>query len=260
MSVLDRFRLDGKRAFVGGGSRGLGREMALALADAGADIVLTARTLPSLEGTAADIRAKGRQVLTIAADMGEEGDCARACTEALAAFGPIDILVNNVGGRREPTPVETQSVEDWKRLVQLNLLSYFLATKLIGGAMVTRGKGGRIINIASISAWKVLRGMGGRHYEMAKAGVLQFTRSVAADWAGHGINVNAICPGIFMTEANERWARTSPAVMETFRAQVPMGRFGRPEEIGPLALYLASDASSFVTGSAFVIDGGFDLW
>jgi len=260
MSVLDSFRLDGKRLLITGGSRGLGREMALALAEAGADVVLTARTPESLERTAADIRALGRKVLAITADMADASACTKACEQALAAFGPIDILINNVGGRREPTPVEAQSFEDWQRLLGFNTTSCFLCTRIIGGAMIAAGTGGRIINVASISAWKTLRGMGGRHYEAGKGAVLQFTRSVAADWAQYGINVNAICPGIFMTEANERWAKTSPDRIAGFLANIPAGRFGQPAEIGPLALFLASDASTYVTGATFVVDGGFDLW
>ena len=260
MTVLDSFRLDGKRLLITGGSRGLGREMALALAEAGADVILTARTQESLDQTAADLRALGRKVLTITADMSDASACATACEQALAEFGPIDILINNVGGRREPTPVEAQSFEDWQRLLAFNTTSCFLCTKIVGGAMIAAGKGGRIINVASISAWKTLRGMGGRHYEAGKGAVLQFTRSVAADWAQHGINVNAICPGIFMTEANERWARTNPERLDGFLANIPAGRAGRPAESAPPALFLARDASTYVTGGTFVIDGGFDLW
>jgi gluconate 5-dehydrogenase len=260
MSVFDRFRLDGRRLFITGGSRGLGREMALAIAEAGADVVLTARTPESLEKTADDIRALGRNVLAINADMADPAACTKACEQALAEFGPIDILINNVGGRREPTPVEAQSFEDWQRLLGFNVSSTFICTKILGGAMIAAGKGGRVINVASISAWKVLRGMGGRHYETGKGAVAQFTRSVAADWAEHGVTVNAICPGIFMTEPNQRWAKSAPERINSYLAQIPMGRFGRPEEIGPLALFLASDASSFVTGAMYVIDGGLDLW
>jgi NAD(P)-dependent dehydrogenase (short-subunit alcohol dehydrogenase family) len=259
MGVLDLFRLDGKRAFISGGSRGLGREMALALAEAGADIVLTGRDPESLATTAADIRARGRNASAIACDMSDARAAQDACDRTLGDIGAIDILVNNVGGRRESTPVAEQRLEDWQRLVDLNLLSCFVCTRTIGAAMLAGGRGGRIINIASVSAWKVLPGMGGRHYEAAKAAVLQFTRATAADWAARKVTVNAICPGIFMTEANERWAVSKPEVMESFLARVPMGRFGRPDEIGALAVYLASDASRYVTGAAFVIDGGFSL-
>jgi gluconate 5-dehydrogenase len=142
----------------------------------------------------------------------------------------------------------------------LNLTSAFLCTKLIGGAMVAQGKGGRVINIASINALVANRGIAGRHYETAKAAVLQFTRATAADWAPFGVTVNAILPGGFMTEPNLRWAREYPEVIETFKTQIPMGDFGRPEDLGPLAVYLASDASRYMTGAALVIDGGYTLW
>jgi NAD(P)-dependent dehydrogenase (short-subunit alcohol dehydrogenase family) len=259
MGVLDLFVLDGKRAFISGGSRGLGREMALALAEAGADIVLTGRDRASLDATATDIRALGREAWPIACDMTDPVAAQNACDRALRDIGPVDVLINNVGGRREKTPVEEQSLADWQRLLDFNLRSCFICTRTIGGAMLAGTRGGRVINIASVSAWKVLPGIGGRHYESAKAAVLQFTRATASDWASRGVTVNAICPGIFMTEANERWARTDPDVMQNLLVGVPMGRFGRPEEIGPLAVYLASEASRYVTGAAFVIDGGFSL-
>jgi NAD(P)-dependent dehydrogenase (short-subunit alcohol dehydrogenase family) len=259
MSVLDRFRLDNKRLFITGGSRGLGREMALAIAEAGADVVLVGRDADSLARTSADIRALGRQAWPLQADVGIPEQCERACREALA-LGGIDILINNIGGRRINVPVEEESLEDWQQMMDLNLTSTFLCTKLIGGAMLARGEGGRVINIASVSGLIANRGIGGRHYETAKAAVIQFTRATAADWAPRGVTVNAILPGGFMTEPNQRWARESPHVIEAFEAQIPMGKFGRPEDLGPLAVYLASDASRYMTGAALVIDGGYTLW
>ena len=197
MGVLDRFRLNGRRLFITGGSRGLGREMALALADAGADVALTGRDGPSLERTASEIRALGRQAWTVQADMAEPAVCQAACGRALAEHGPFDILINNIGGR---------------------------------------------------------------HYETAKAAVVQLTRVTAADWAPHGVTANAICPGVFMTEPNQRWARERPEVIDGIRDRTPMGTFGQPEDLGPLAVYLASDAARFMTGAALVIDGGYTLW
>ncbi len=125
--------------------------------------------------------------------------------------------------------------------------------------MLARGQG-RVINIASISGMIANRGIGGRHYETSKAAVIHFTRATASDWAARGVTVNAICPGLFMTEPNQTWAKSNPEVIKTFLDAVPMGRAGDPEEIGPLAVYLASPASSFVTGASFVIDGGYTLW
>ena len=179
---------------------------------------------------------------------------------ALDQRGPIEILINNVGGRRDNVPTTDLPLDTWRQMLDLNLTSTFLCTKLIGGAMVARGQGGRVINIASINALVANRGIAGRHYETAKAAVLQFTRATAADWAPHGVTVNAILPGGFMTDANRRWARDSPEIIATFRAQIPMGDLGNPEDIGPLAVYLASDASRYMTGAALVIDGGYTLW
>jgi gluconate 5-dehydrogenase len=264
MTVLDRFRLTGKRLFITGGSRGLGREMALAIAEAGADVVMVGRDAESLARTAADIRAYGRACVTIQADAGTPEGAEQACTEALR-HGPIDILINNIGGRRINVPIEEQSLADWHAMMDLNLTSTFLCTKLIGGAMLARNRTpdrrpGRVINIASMSGLIANRGIGGRHYEAAKAAVIHFTRATAADWAPHGITVNAILPGFFMTEPNQRWARENPAMIDSIRASVPIGEPGQPEDLGPLAVYLASDAARYMTGSAILIDGGYTIW
>lgn len=260
MSVLDRFRLDGKRLFITGGSRGLGREMALAIAEAGAEVILVGRDTETLESTATEIRERGRQAQVIQADVGIPAEAERACQLALDQHGPIDILINNVGGRRINVPTTDLPLEQWQQIIDLNLTSTFLCTKLIGGAMVARGTGGRVINIASISGMVANRDIGGRSYETSKAAVIQFTRTVAADWAPHRVTANAICPGGFMTAPNVRWAEQNPEIINTFKSQVPMGDFGQPEDLGPLAVYLASDASRYMTGATLVIDGGYTLW
>jgi NAD(P)-dependent dehydrogenase (short-subunit alcohol dehydrogenase family) len=258
MTVLDRFRLDGKRLLVTGGSRGFGRAIALAAAEAGADVVLVARDPDALARTAGEVRERERRAWTFAADIGEPEACEDLCRRALAE-GPIDVLVNNVGGRNVDVAVEDSDLATWRRLIDLNLTHCFICTKMIGGAMLARGEG-RVINIASISGLIANRGIGGRHYETAKAAIIHFTRATAADWAPRGVTVNAICPGLFMTEPNRLWAEKNPQVIETFVRSIPMGRAGDPQEIGALAVYLASPASSYVTGAAFVIDGGYTLW
>jgi len=260
MSVLDRFRLDGKRLFITGGSRGLGREMALAIAEAGASVILVGRDQESLERTAGDVRDRGREAFIIQADVGQPADADRACQTALDQYGPIHILINNVGGRRIDIPTEDLPLEKWQSIIDLNLTSTFLCTKLLGGEMVRRGEGGRVINVASISGMVANRGIGGRSYETSKAAVIAFTRATATDWAPHRVTVNAIAPGGFMTEPNVRWAKQNPAIIETFKSQIPMGDFGQPEDLGPLAVYLASEASRYMTGATLVIDGGYTLW
>jgi gluconate 5-dehydrogenase len=260
MGTLDLFRLDGKRALVTGASRGLGRSMALALADAGADVVITGRTQATLDAAANEIRGRGRRAWTVAADMAVPAECQRACERVVAELGPIDILVNNVGNREVSVPIADEPLDTWQRSIDLNLTSCFLGTRIIGAAMRARGAGGRIINIASISALVVNRGIGGRDYETGKAAVLHFTRCAAADWAPYGICVNAICPGLFMTDINREWNEKRPDVIAEFVRHIPMGRPGEPDEIGPLAVYLASPASAYVTGAAYVIDGGYTVW
>lgn len=260
MSVLDRFSLHGRRALVTGASRGLGLQMALALAEAGADVGITGRDTVSLDSAAATIGSTGRRVWTFTGDMAKPAECELLCDRALAEMGPIDILINNVGDRGMDIAIEDTTLETWQYFVDLNLTHCFLATKIIGGAMLERGAGGAIINTASISGMIANKGIAGRHYETTKAAVIHFTRSAAADWAPRGVRVNAICPGLFMTDPNRAWAEMNPEVIDTFVSAIPMGRAGEPEEIGALAVFLASDASSYVTGSAYVIDGGYTVW
>ena len=260
MAVLDRFRLDGKCILVTGGSRGFGRAIALAAAEAGADVMLVARDPDALARTADEVRERGRKAWTFVADIAEPTSMRGSLPPRAQPKGrAIDILVNNVGGRNVDVAIENSDLATWRRFIDLNLTHCFICTKMIGGAMLARGQG-RVINIASISGMIANRGIGGRHYETAKAAVIHFTRATAADWAPRGVTVNAICPGLFMTEPNQAWAKKNPEVIETFVSAIPMGRAGEPEEIGPLAVYLASPASSYVTGAAFVIDGGYTLW
>ena len=259
MTVLDHFRLDGKRVLITGGSRGFGRAIALAVAEAGADVVLVARDPDALARTADEVRGRGSQACTYSADVADPATCENLCRRVLVERAPIDVLVNNVGGRDVDVAIEESDLATWRRFIDLNLTHCFICTKMIGGAMLQRG-GGRVINIASISGMIVNRGIGGRHYETAKAALIHFTRATAADWAPRGVTVNAICPGLFMTEPNQEWAKKNPAVIETFVRAIPMGRPGEPEELGPLAVYLASSASNYITGAALVIDGGYTLW
>jgi gluconate 5-dehydrogenase len=259
MSVFDKFRLDSRRALITGGSRGLGRAMAQALAEAGADLVLVGSDSENLERARSELSPLDRQVDLLVADLFSPEETQKMCELALARHGPIHILVNNVGGRRENIAVEETSLDDWRRLMDLNLTSTFVCTKSIGGAMLQR-RSGRVINIASICGQIATQNIHGRHYETAKAAVVGFTRAVAADWAPHGVTVNAIAPGGFMTDAVRRWFRERPEMRQQFEALVPMGRLGEPEELGPLAVYLASDASSYMTGSVVVIDGGYTIW
>ncbi len=260
MGFKEWFGLEGKRALVTGASRGLGREMALALAAAGADIIITGRTRATLDATCAEIEALGRKAIGVEADMATAPACEAACEAILAEHGPVDILINNVGNRIASMPIQEETLATWQQSLDMNLTSCFLGTKIFGAAMLARGTGGRIINIASMSGLIANRGIGGRDYETGKAAVIHFTRCAAADWAPHGVTVNAICPGLFMTDTNRGWNERRPDVIEAIVAHIPIGRAGNPPEIGPLAVYLASPSASYVTGAAYVIDGGYTLW
>jgi gluconate 5-dehydrogenase len=259
MSVLDRFRLDGKRACITGGSRGLGLAMAKGLAEAGADLVLIGRDAETLAHAKVRLAATGRHIEVLTVDVGDPEASERAANEVVGRWGPIPILVNNVGGRRIDVPTESLSLEDWRRIMDLNMTSAFLWSKVVGGAMLEHGWG-RVINVASISGMIANRGIAGRTYETSKAALIQFTRALAADWATRGVTVNAIAPGGFMTDPNRRWFSERPELRATFEGMIPMGRFGEPDELAPLAVYLASDASSYMTGATLVIDGGYTLW
>jgi len=259
MSILDRFRLDGKRALITGGSRGLGKAMAQALAEAGADLVLVGRERASLDATAQELAATGRTITPLMADVGIPAEAEKLCAEVLAHHGPIDVLINNVGGRRINIPTTEMPLAEWQRILDLNLTSAFLLCQKIGGAMVARCSGS-VINVASINAMVVGKGIAGRSYETSKHALVGFTKTLAVDWAPFNVRVNAIAPGGFLTDPNRRWFGEMPELRTTFESQVPMGRLGEPEELGPLALYLASDASSYMTGAVVVIDGGYTLW
>ncbi len=237
MSFSEWFGLAGKRALVTGASRGLGREMALALAEAGADVIITGRTQATLDATAEDIRAHGRHAWTVKADMAVPEECQLTCKRILSELGPIDILINNVGNREVNVSIEAETLETWREMMDLNLTSCFLATKIIGTAMLVRGKGGRIINIASISALIANRGIGGRYYETGKAAVLHFTRCAAADWAPHGVTVNAICPGLF---PNEDVFRADPRLLQP-RADCKHQRQMGGKPLPPQRVHLDAD-------------------
>ncbi len=259
MAVLELFNLSGRRALITGGSRGLGLEMARALGEAGAEVLISGSTPDHLTQACEALCAEDLHVRSIQADLSSPNQAERLCETILSEHGPIDILINNVGGRRINTPTEDLNLEDWQRIIDLNLTQAFLLTKHLGAAMIPR-KWGRIINIASINALWPGKAMRGRSYETAKGALTMFTKAVAADWAVHGITVNAIAPGPFLTDANRRWIGERPEFEGEVASSIPMGRWGRPEEIAPLALYLASEASSYMTGSVLVIDGGRLLW
>jgi NAD(P)-dependent dehydrogenase (short-subunit alcohol dehydrogenase family) len=260
MSVLDRFRLEGRTAVITGGSRGLGRAMAQALAEAGADLVLVGREPEALVHAQEELACLGRRIEVVAGDVSTPGGATAACDAVLTLGLPIDVLINNVGGRRIDKPTEDMPIAEWQQLFDLNLTSALVCCQKVGKGMLERGRGS-IVNITSVAGPLIsIKGIRGRHYETAKAALSALTRALAADWADRGVRVNSIAPGGFLTAPNRRWFGEKPEFKDAFEAQIPMGRLGEPEELGPAAVFLASDASSYITGAMLVVDGGFTLW
>lgn len=252
-SVLDSFRLDNRRALVTGGSKGLGRVIAQALAEAGADVAVVSRTLAECETAAHEIgQATGQKTAALAADVTRAEAVDKMIADATAALGgPTDILVNNAGINVRGAAHELAEA-DWDAVVDINLKAPFLCARRIGPAMCARGWG-RVINLGSILSVVALPGRA--PYASAKAGLLNLTRVLALEWASQGVTVNALCPGPFATDMNLPLLN-DPEKYQAFVAKIPMGRWGELHEIGPAAVFLASNAGSFVTGSALFLDGG----
>jgi len=243
--------LAGRVAVVTGAGRGLGRALALALADAGADVALAGRSVAPLDAVAQEVTARGRRAHVVPTDV-DDGAAVEAMVEsAVGALGRIDVLVNNAGVLRSRPILET-SDEEWDEVVRTNLRGTFLALRAAGRHLV-RQRSGKVVNIASNFAFK---GVGGfASYCASKAGIVALTRTAAAEWAGYGVQVNALAPGYFATDMNAA-AREDPDLEARILRRIPAGRLGQPDELGRWAVLLASPASDFVTGETVVVDGG----
>jgi NAD(P)-dependent dehydrogenase (short-subunit alcohol dehydrogenase family) len=255
-TILDRFRLDGRRALVTGGARGLGRVIAQALAEAGADVAIASRSLAACETAAAEIGEEtGRRTLGLAADITVTAQVDELMAGVEKGLGPIDILVNNAGINVRGAS-EQLAEADWDAVIATNLKAPFLCSRAVGVGMRARGWG-RVINLGSIMGVVALPGRS--PYAASKAGVINLTRVLALEWAGTGVTANALCPGAFGTEMN-RALLDDPVRYQEFVRRIPMGRWGELDEIAGAAVFLASDAASYVTGSALFVDGGWTAW
>ncbi|AMV29447.1 Gluconate 5-dehydrogenase [Gemmata sp. SH-PL17] len=259
MGVLDRFRLDGRTAVITGGSRGLGRAMGQALAEAGADLILVGRDEEALDTARQELLALGHRVAVVPGDVSTPAGAEAACRQVLNLNRQVDILINNVGGRRVDVSIEDMPLTQWQELIDLNLTSALACSQQLCRGMLDRGRGS-VVNVTSIAGPIAIKGIRGRHYETAKSALAALTRSMAADWAPRGVRVNAIAPGVFLTDPNRRWFGEKPDFQSGFVSHIPMNRMGEPEELGPAAVFLASDAASYVTGTTIVVDGGYTLW
>jgi NAD(P)-dependent dehydrogenase (short-subunit alcohol dehydrogenase family) len=266
MDTLRMFNLESRAAIITGAGRGIGRTLALSLASAGADIVVA--ELDSMLGQTVveEIRGIGRKAIFIRTDVSSTDSTSEMAKKAFEKMGPIDILINNAGvvynrqetGGDTSIPIEDTHAENWRHVMSVNIDGVFNCTKAVGSKMITEGNNGSIINIASMSGFIANRGRKNSAYCTSKGAVIMFTRQAAAEWGSRGIRVNAIAPGYIKTEG--ALALADPAVMNSIDEMTPLGRVGATEDLAGVAVFLASDASLFITGQTIIVDGGYTLW
>jgi len=255
MGIIEKFRLDGKKAFVTGGARGIGKSIATALTEAGADVAIVDVDIEEAKKTAVELAEKnGTKTLAIKADVTSPEHVAAMVEEIVEKFGRLDVAFCNAGICIN-TPAADMPYEQWKKVIDINLTGVFLTAQAAGRQMIKQG-GGSIINTASMSAHIVNFPQPQCSYNASKAGVIQLTKSLAVEWALKNVRVNCISPGYIGTELTLNSPALKPLI-EQWNAIAPLHRMGRPDELQAIAVYLAGDTSAFTTGSDFVIDGAF---
>jgi NAD(P)-dependent dehydrogenase (short-subunit alcohol dehydrogenase family) len=247
-----KLELGGRTAVVIGGTSGIGRAIAHGLAEAGADVVCTSRRSEQVDAAAAEIEGFGRRTIRCVSDVSDRASLENLLSETKSVFGKVDIVVNSAGITKRTPSLDLQE-EEWNAILETNVTGTLRACQIFGRHMIENGYG-RIINIASLSTFVSLFEVAA--YAASKAAVASLTKSLAIEWAKSGVNVNAIAPGVFRTALNEKLLDETPRGKE-FLLRTPMGRFGKVEELAGAAVFLASEAASFVTGEILVVDGGF---
>ncbi|MWG33424.1 SDR family NAD(P)-dependent oxidoreductase [Halomarina oriensis] len=252
MPALDAFSLDGKRAIVTGGSRGIGRAIAEGFAEAGAAVAIANRSADACEQAATEIEAAtDARTLAVPTDVTDEADVEHLVERVTDAFGGVDLLVNNAG-IAVPSPAEEKPVEEWRETMETNLTGVFLCAKHAGRAMI-EGDGGSIVNVSSITAAVADPDVPHVDYHASKGGVEAFTRQLATEWGRHGVRVNNLAPGMVETEMSA----SDDATDEKRRDRIPLGDLSRPSDLVGGAVFLASDAAGYVTGATLLVDGGY---
>jgi NAD(P)-dependent dehydrogenase (short-subunit alcohol dehydrogenase family) len=260
MNVLEQFSLNGKTAMVTGAGMGLGKAMAISLAEAGANVAIVDLNLENAQKVAAEIKSLGVDSLAIEGNVTQYESAQAAVNATLSAFKQIDILVNNAGIVRHVN-AEDMPMKDWYDVIDVNLNAVFIMSQLVGRVMIEQ-KSGSIINISSMSGQIVNTPQTQCSYNASKAGVIQLTKSLACEWAPHQVRVNTIAPGYMNTELNKKFLEdiANKPLVDRWLDMTPMNRVGQPSELGGVVVYLASDASTFVTGSVYNVDGGYTAW
>lgn len=253
------FQLKGRGAIVTGAGRGLGKAMSLALAQAGAHVAVFDINLEDAEATAREISASGVNTFSAQIDVTDAEQVQHGVQMASQKLGSLDILVNNAGVTSR-SPFEDLEQQDWERVLNVNLGGIYQCSRWMAKHLIDHNKPGVIINIASISGFVGNRGGYNSHYCATKGGVIALTRSLAVEWAPHKIRVNAIAPGYFVTPMTDRLKNINRAFYDELIGRVPLGRFGNASDLAGAVVYLASDASAYVTGHILVIDGGYTAW